>query len=485
MKVAGPVDEKAELRFLIADLTANIVPAIRQRLNGLRKQLDGNSARRLLEKARKAGRRAIRKRDRARKKTKKPQDKKAASRAEGDWLLFILATRVDRNTWRDLARLYGMLRMLEAVGSVDAARLMIDCYSYFGELVRIDLQRAIARMRDKAVAALLEAKQHDARKVRRWARRRLNELGRAIPGEAVSTTDAVVLADVLLAFGRIRELDATRVILSYTNSERVQLRTAARQALSGIGEAASWHLKDVYKNLTGKKAPRSWDWRRTARELFRIHDRARLAKVYALWRDGSSHSAKKRHAEAARAFDKLLARVPLFSEREKMAPAYHGYGRLLLAEGKDREATTALRKALRLAPVSDKKNIAKIASLLAYLEGKALAEAGTPDRFILERALTLDSSNEAARKLLASLKDASAKRQSHLQRRWLAGAVGVVVLILLILLARRPKRRSVEPKDQETDESAESVAAEPDSGVQPSANESDVDVGTPDSQSKQ
>jgi len=264
MKVAGPVDEKAELRFLIADLTANIVPAIRQRLNGLRKQLDGNSARRLLEKARKAGRRAIRKRDRARKKTKKPQDKKAASRAEGDWLLFILATRVDRNTWRDLARLYGMLRMLEAVGSVDAARLMIDCYSYFGELVRIDLQRAIARMRDKAVAALLEAKQHDARKVRRWARRRLNELGRAIPGEAVSTTDAVVLADVLLAFGRIRELDATRVILSYTNSERVQLRTAARQALSGIGEAASWHLKDVYKNLTGKKAPRSWDWRRSA-----------------------------------------------------------------------------------------------------------------------------------------------------------------------------------------------------------------------------
>ena len=42
----------------------------------------------------------------------------------------------------------------------------------------------------------------------------------------------------------------------------------------------TWHLRDVYKSLTDEKPPRSWDYKRIAQELFRLHDQARMAAVY-------------------------------------------------------------------------------------------------------------------------------------------------------------------------------------------------------------
>src|SRR5690606_22091647 len=210
----------------------------------------------------------------------------------------------DSDTWRDAVQLYGMLRMLESIGTTAAVRQMIESYSFFGELVRIDLQRALGRLGDRSVAALLEARQHDARKVRSWASKQLDILGRAIPGEAVSTTDPQVLADVLRAFGRTRELDATRVVMSFTSSDRAQLREAAREAIGAMGEPATWHLKDTYNNLTGEKAPRDWDWKRTAREIFRLHDRARLQPVYTAMDEGAKALTDKRYGAAVEAFDR-------------------------------------------------------------------------------------------------------------------------------------------------------------------------------------
>ena len=81
------------------------------------------------------------------------------------------------------------------------------------------------------------------------------------------------------AYGRTRDVDAVRVILSFCNSDRIQLREAAREAVSAIGEPSIWQLRDAYLNLTGNKAPRDFTWDRIARELFAMYDRARLAEV--------------------------------------------------------------------------------------------------------------------------------------------------------------------------------------------------------------
>src|SRR4029079_819017 len=87
------------------------------------------------------------------------------------------------------------------IGAPPAIREMIQLHAQFGDLLRIDLQRQVMKLKDKAVPALIEARQHDAKIVQKWASKQLDLLGRAIPGEAVSTNDTQVLADVLRAYG--------------------------------------------------------------------------------------------------------------------------------------------------------------------------------------------------------------------------------------------------------------------------------------------
>jgi tetratricopeptide (TPR) repeat protein len=431
-RVAHPVQPRVDFAFLTTNLDADIVPAIAQRLEQLRRSLDGHGASQHLERARKEGSKAL--------PASKKADKKKSD-VEGDWLQFVLALRKhESESWKGLAQIYAMLRMLEAVGTTEAAREMIHCYGYFGELVRIDLQRAIERLKDKAVPALIEAREHDAKKVRDWARRQLESIGRAIPGEAVSTTDPQVLADVLIAFGRVRDVDAARVVLSFVASDRVQLRNAARASIAAIGEPAMWHLKDGYENVTGEKPPRAWDFKRLLQELFRLHDRARLSNVYELLDQGAAAAKKGDVAGAVGFYDQLLARAPLFERRKEIAPTYVAHARELEKAGRSDEALVALRKALRLDPdAADRK---KIESRANYLEGKTLADRGTADPFILQRAVELDPENEDARSLLASLEARATVQRERTKRHAAAIAIGVVALVAMIWLLRRREPRS-------------------------------------------
>jgi tetratricopeptide (TPR) repeat protein len=426
MPVSDPMAELEE-RLIAADLEDDLVPAIAERLDRLRQDLDGDRAIKIQEKARKVGRSAInryRKEHKLRKKDEGP---------EGDWLVFVLSLgNSNDDTWRGLVELYGMLRMLETMGTTPAVRVMVDSYGYFGNLVRVDLQRAVTRLGDKAVPALLEAKKHDARKVAKWARIRLEKLGRAIPGEAVSTTDPQVLADVLRAFGRVREVDATRVILSFANSERVQLREAAREAITAIGKPAWGHYKDIYKTLTGERPPRDWDHERTVREIFRLYDSSRMAVVYRLFEQGKEALAAEKWLEAAKLFDQVLSRAPLFEHRAVMAPAYLGRADALVAEAKWEDAAVALRKGQRLKPDGDTDK--RIASRLATLEARSLLDAGTPDRSLLERAVELDPDNTEAQKLLASFEQEVERRQKKTKSYGVVIALGAGALLMLLLL---------------------------------------------------
>lgn len=443
-EVDGPLAD-VDLKFLTADLDATIVPAIAQRLGEVKDELDGNAASHLLDKARERGQDALDQWKKQNKKSKdKDKDKDKTAEPQGDWLVFILSLDKRGDTWRHLAEIYAMIRMLTHVGKAPAVRELVACYSHFGELVRIDLQRAIEKLGDKAIAALIEAKQHDAQKVRSWAQRQLEGLGRVTPGESVSTTDAEVLADVLRAFGRVRDVEATGVILSFANSDRVQLRIAAREALGAIGEPAEWLLKDAYETMTGQRPPKGWDYRRLIREIFRVHDRARLAKVYDFVESGNKALAGKRYADATAAFDKALAYAPLFEGRAAMAPAYLGRADELIADGKHDEAAVALRKALRLAPES--KERPKVESRLLFLEGKALADKGTPDRFVLKRALELDPDNKEAKALLESLDDEADHRISNRNRYVAAIVIGLIAIGAMIFLYRRRPPKLEEKK---------------------------------------
>lgn len=426
----------------LADTPPSMVEAIHRRLLDVRASIDRDAAGHLLEAARKKGRKAMKKAGEGKPSGKKHKGKKDEDKDDdddGDWLDFVLADAHPRDeSWQQLVRVLAMERMLTAIGTTPAVRELVQMYAYFGDLVRIDLQRQVAKLHDKAVPALIEARQHDAKIVQRWANKELDVLGRAIPGEAVGATDTQVLADVLRAYGRTRDVDAARVILSFCNSDRVQLREAAREAVAAIGEPGVWQLRDAYLAQTGSKPPRAWGWDRIARELFALYDRARLAEVYKLMDDGLAAARAKKWEEATAAFDKVLARSPLFERRKEMVPAY--VARAQAIEDKAPDAALAmLRKALRLDPKAE--GAKKLEGDIDALEGSILADRGTPDKFILQRALELDPSNDRARRTLASLEDKAVARKSNMKRYVAAGGIGLVAVVLLALLAwrRRPE----------------------------------------------
>jgi tetratricopeptide (TPR) repeat protein len=450
---------RSNARGMIADTQASLVPAIRQRIQDVRGTLDRETAPRVLEDARKAGREALKKKGKGdgdaepKKKSKKADksadkagsDKKVQDEADdGDWLDFVLAKpKPKSDSWRDLVKLLAMERMLVAIGTTPAIREMIQLHAYFGDLLRIDLQRQVGKLKDKAVPALIEARQHDAKIVQKWASRQLDILGRAIPGEAVSTNDTAVLADVLRAYGRTRDVDAARVILSFANSDRIQLREAAREAIAAIGEPGVWQLRDVYLNLTGNKPPRDWSWDRIAREIFAAYDRARLAEVYKLMDDGVAAAQAGKLAEAVEAFDKVLARAPLFERRKEMVKTYVARSKELPREQRE-EALAMLRKALRLDPKSP--DAKKLEAEIAYLEGVVLMDRGTPDKLLLKKAIELDPSHERARAALVSLEDQVAPQKDSTKRYFAAAGLGLAALLAMILIYRRkPKVKAPPP----------------------------------------
>jgi hypothetical protein len=340
-------------------------------------------------------------------------------------------------TWRDCVVLAAMVRMLSACGTVDGARELVTVYAKFGEFVRVEVQQRLANMKDRALAALIEAKRHPAEKIARWSSLRLDQLGRAIPSESVRTNDYEALADILRAYGRARDPDAARIVISFANSERTQLRLAARQAIVMLGSVGLWQLRDAYEDVVGKRPRRDWTWERTARELFGEFDRLRLARVYGTFMEGLRHLEKGELEDMARSFDLVLAKDPLFEKRAQMAP---GYFRLAqsLRDSKPNAALEALVRVERLS--SDADLLKQVQSLASTLKAIAATSRGVVDVDRLSAAVELDPRNTLARSTLAKLQPANLVNR-YASVRWIASAVialGGLVSVLLIWL-RRPK----------------------------------------------
>jgi len=330
-----------------------------------------------------------------------------------------------------------MGRMLAQIGTTEAIRELVRVRVRF-DFLRIDVQVLLEALGDKSIPALIETLKHPARTVAHWAASRLDIRGKAIPSEAIQTEDLGVLADVLRAYGRIRDPDAARVIISFANSERAQVRLAARQAVRMLGEVANWQLRDTYENIVGKRPPREWSWERTARELFTEFDRLRLARVQQLYDQGKKAVQKGDLDAAAKAFDGVLVRSPRFEHAGDMIPAYVGFARAHL-DDRPEDARRALSRARRL--VGDDPDRKAIDSLLMTLDAEKLLERDVADQVLLRRALELDPTNARAQKLLDGVQRGDVETQTTFNRHVAAGTVGAVALVaILLILLRRPRR---------------------------------------------
>src|SRR5262249_30133821 len=240
-----------------------------------------------------------------------------------DWFNRVMVAAAPQDeAWRDLARVLGMSRMLSHIGSAPAVRELLAIYPGFGELLRVDVERQVKVLGERAVAPLIELRRGENKNLRPWASKMLDVLGKTVPGEAVQTADNQVLADVLRAYGKTKDADAARVIVSFANSDRTQVREAAREAVTMLAENGTWQLRESYENLVGKKAPEDWTWDKVANELFAAYDRSRLSEVFNLMDEGLAAYKSGKLEAMANAFDRVLARAPGFERRREMIAGY-------------------------------------------------------------------------------------------------------------------------------------------------------------------
>ena len=355
-----------------------------------------------------------------------------------DWWLLVMASPApDRASWRDLASVLGLSRLLTKIGTSAAARELGSLFGTWGELLRGDLERQLVTMGDRALPALIEMRRAESKEQRLFALKLLEALGKGIPGEAVQTGDDQLLAEVLVAYGRAREVDAARVILSFANSNRRPIREAARQAVLLMGEAGLSFVRESYENMTNEKAPDTGGWEGAARELFRVFDRARLTEAYSLMDEGLAAFREHDLERAAAAFDRALARDPSFEKRTEMAPAYLALGRKVKKEDPAR-AVASLRQALRLDPSSAVGHQAE--AELLVLEARDRAAHGVVDQGSLRRALELDPGNDDARAELLRVEAESEARSRRLA--WYSFGALAAVLALGGLAAIAHGRRS-------------------------------------------
>jgi hypothetical protein len=330
-----------------------------------------------------------------------------------------------------------LARSLVHVGTTPSLRVLVAMAGDGGGSLRAELTRLLVQLGERSVAALVEARKDPSGETRTWAANVLDTLGKRLPGDAVQTKDNQVLSDVLHAYGTVKDLDAVPVILSFVNSERAQVRAAAREALGAYGQDAIWKLREAYAALTGKPANEAWTAPELAKQLFEAYDKSRLQEVYAMLDDGLAKQKAGQLDDAVAAFDKILARQPMLDRRGEMVGAYVQYAQSI--EDKDRPTATAyLRKALRLDESGPRAQ--QIQSELMYLEGEDLLARGISDAELFRRAVALDPGNTRASAELARLEATSEAKQSHAMRWIAAAAVFLLAVAGIILFGGRRTR---------------------------------------------
>ena len=444
--------DKADIREAARDALTRVSPgalgSVHQRLEELRTTIDRERVKAALEQVRRSGREAKRKgkgkgTDREEHDANETKSDDDAADRDDDWLRFALTKPAPKNdAWRDLVHLLGCVRMLSAIGTTPAVRRLIELRGNFGDLLRLDLSRQLDQLGDRAVPALLEARAHDAAVVQRFAAVELDRRGKVTPQEAVGTADPDVLADTLRAFGRLREVDATSILIGFANHDRRKVRDAAREAIGAIGEAGRWRLRDAYQDLCGEKPDKSLGWDLLARRIFHLYDRARFLELEELVARAAALAKDGRHAEATDVFDQVLARDPLVDERAAMAASYATAARTL---PRDEDQLAMLRKARLLDPMAA--DAKQLDAQVAFLEARLMAASGRPDRFLLDRALELDPSHTEAKALREAQRGPAEASLPSSKRPRYAALVGATSLVLaaLVAFARRTRPAPAPP----------------------------------------
>jgi hypothetical protein len=332
------------------------------------------------------------------------------------------------------------LRSLERMQSREAGLVMAELL-VLDEPGVWDAELRLARERVglPLLPALLELRSHSDANVRVFAQAGVHALGMQEPSAATKLSDPHLVAEVVRAYVQPLDFAAMPVIVRLTAADPLELREAARFAVARFGKNAIWQLRQLYEEVKGKSAERSWDAERIARELYAALDHAARADEESLLAQGMSRYVAGDLEAMQQLYDRLLAQSPHFEQRAKLAPGYAALGEKRLAQDKLEAARDAYQRALRLAPTAPDAEASR--AELAYIDAELALSHGVVDLHGYEQALHHAPKHAAAAQAKDRLTGERAARERR-QKRLAAGAAIALLLGLIAILLRGRQARA-------------------------------------------
>jgi hypothetical protein len=337
--------------------------------------------------------------------------------------LRILVERRNQNYpggWQDAVEIMTLLVALAEMGTTEAIGDVIDYSPMHEAAFRKEIYQIVGWLGPKAVPALVRRQDAKDADVQVVVGTTLADLMMERPGQQVQLKDHALLVEVLQAFGDHKNIDALDAVISFVNSDKDQVREAAREAIRAYGQLALWTLKKEYKEQTGEMPDPEWDAARIATELFALEDAERMAPLHDRMEAGLAMAAEGRYEEMEKAFRRILAEQPFYGRRAEMVPGYVAYGDELV-ESRDLDRAALMFKVAERLDV-DGKHADAIAARLLLTEGLRSIEEGAPDAQPLRMALERDPDLELA------------------GRYRIMGALGIgsaAIIVLVLLVIRR------------------------------------------------
>lgn len=355
----------------------------------------------------------------------------------------VLATRRDRAILRIVEPIL-LERSLERIATTEALALVPEVLRLDRGAWEMEGRRATIRLGDRAAAAILRARSHEDPAGRTWARWSMRELSMEDPGRLVQRLEPRDLADVLLAWGETRSIDAMSIVASYVEDPRRTVREASREALRAYGQNGIWQAREQFRLRLGESAALEWSWSRTLGELYRRLDERRLAEAHQIEERARAAIERGDPSGASRELESLLARAPDTSDRE-IARLFAALADAWIEADELARARPAIDRAIRVSPADSDR--ARWHARLAYLEAESALASGTLDLEAYRRAAGLDPSFARAREVLATLEAQAAPPRARPDRGialWIAASLIAALGITLVRERRGPPAPSPE-----------------------------------------
>ena len=247
------------------------------------------------------------------------------------------------------------------------------------------------------------------------------------------------------------------VVVSYVTDERVEVREAARTAITRFGKNAIWQLRERYLNVTGKEADPAWGYQRLLADLARTVDAPRRSAFESELAKATAALDAGDFAGAQRGLDAALLTAPQGELALRGAPLYERVAAYFEAHEQLEAALSSLRRALRLDPAGQGAN--RIRARIDFLEAELRLAQGQVDVVAYQRALTLDPSLAEARETLDELSGERSRREGA--RRRTAGLAAAALLVVAAFTVLRGGRKPTRPDEAEEEAPGEAEGPQP------------------------